>query len=241
MMYMVVYQSELLQPTFAHTQLHVHSGTLGGSSCLICTGWVFLPGLGQGILRASVQMDCAENQQVTGSHTPLRSLVYWHPWHRRVWDLHGISLALHAHMLQYSWLELSLPPSLSSPFTSLTPSLSLPPSFPLPLSPNSSTHSSNCVSTTRMRSCSSSSITLCSFWSKRSTRQRVLSGHSLTLDLTSSPPSTSLRRWVLCVCVFARTSASLKCANSRDCGDSLYKGVLGSKHASSHTNDDLAG
>lgn len=54
---------------------------------------------------------------------------------------------------------------------------------------------SSCASTTPMRNFSSCSITPCSFWSRKSTNVKALSGNSLILVLTSSQPLTSLKRW----------------------------------------------
>ena len=70
------------------------------------------------------------------------------------------------------------------------------PCLPDPLLPVpcSLTASSSSASTSPMRSCSSSSTTTCSCWSRRSTRRRASSGSSSTLAWTCRPASTSSRR-----------------------------------------------
>ena len=63
-----------------------------------------------------------------------------------------------------------------------------------PSPPCSSTASSSSASTSPTRSCSSSSTTTCSCWSRRSTRRKASSGHSLTSGWTWPPASSSSRR-----------------------------------------------
>ena len=82
------------------------------------------------------------------------------------------------------------------------------------------TASNSCVSTSPTRSCSSSSTSTCSCWSRRSTSGRALTGSSLTSAWTCSPASTSSRRWgpgpghsgkgvPVCLCVNERVQACM--------------------------------